>query len=134
MQWAPYPVVDADSPSVAPLAGVNLAVPLYAPRSDLSYKAISCLTSKESMLALMTSAGHSSSRMTTYEDAKSSYPMAAVAKKAVTSGAAVPKTPYWQGARAGILETWLPLGAVETLITPRISQKAVVARLAGELP
>ena len=134
VQWAPYPVVDADSPSVAPLAGVALAVPLYAPRSDLSYKAITCLTSAESMQALMTSAGHSSSRMTTYDDVKASYPMADVAKKAVTSGAAVPKTPYWQGARAGILDTWLPINAVETLITPRTSQKAVIARLAGELP
>ncbi|MGZ5368893.1 extracellular solute-binding protein [Aeromicrobium sp.] len=134
LQWAPYPVVDADSPSVAPLAGVALAVPLYAPHTDLSYKAINCLTTASSMEALMSSAGHSSSRMTTYDDVKSSYPMAAVARKAMTSGASVPKTPYWQAVRAGILDTWLPLGAVEAQTTPSASQKAVTARLAGELP
>jgi len=134
LQWAPYPVVDADSPSVAPLSGVALAVPLYAPRSDLSYKAISCLTSQSSMQALMSSAGHSSSRMTTYDAVRSTYPMAEVTEEALKTGAAVPKTPYWQEARAGIRETWLPLESVETLTTPRKSQKTVVAKLAGVLP
>lgn len=136
MQWAPYPVIDAVSPRVAPLAGVALAVPLYAPHSDLSYQAISCLTSTSSMQALMSSSGHSSSRMTTYDlsAVASSYPMAAVTKNAVLTGAAVPQTPYWQLIRAGLMQTWLPLSSVDTSTTPRSSQKAVVARLAGELP
>lgn len=136
MQWVPYPVIDAASPSVAPLAGIALAVPLYAPHTDLSYKAITCLTGDTSMQALMTSSGHSSSRMTTYDLAgvAGSYPMAAVTKKAMVSGFAVPQTPYWQLVRAGLLDTWQPLGSVETSSTPESSQKSVVARLAGELP
>lgn len=136
LQWAPYPVIDASSASVAPLAGVALAVPLYAPHSDLSYEAISCLTEESSMQALMSSAGHSSSRSTTYDlsAVTSSYPMAEVTKVAVGTGAAVPQTPYWQLVRAGLLDTWLPLASVETSTTPAASQKSVVARLAGELP
>lgn len=136
IQWAPYPVVDASSPSVAPLAGVALAVPLYAPHTDLSYRAISCLTSQSSMQAVMSSAGHSSSRMTTYdlEAVASSYPMAEVTRKAVASGEAVPTTPYWQAVRAALIDTWLPLAAVDSSATVRDSQKAVVAGLAGELP
>ena len=135
LQWAPYPVIDASSASIPPLAGVALAVPLYAPHSDLSYKAISCLTSQSSMQALMSSAGHSSSRATTYDLSAvvGSYPMAALTKQALADGAAVPQTPYWQLVRAGLLDTWLPLASVQTSTTPVGSQKAVVARLAGEL-
>lgn len=134
MQWAPYPVMDASAASVAPLAGVALSVPLYAPHTDLSYRAISCLTSTSSMQALMSSAGHSSSRATTYDLVTDSYPLAGVTRKAVTTGAAVPTTPYWQAVRAGITDTWLPLGSVGRSSTPRDSQRAVVAALAGELP
>lgn len=136
MQWAPYPVIDSGSPSVAPLAGVALAVPLFAPRSDLSFNAISCLTAQSSMQALMSSAGHSSSRATTYDlsGITNSYPMAAVTKRAVATGEAVPQTPYWQLVRAGLEDTWLPLASVQASTTPRDSQESVVALLAGELP
>ena len=136
LQWGPYPVIDASSASIAPLAGVALAVPLYAPHSDLSFQAISCLTAQSSMQALMSSAGHSSSRMTTYDlsAVAGSYPMAALTRPAVATGAAVPQTPYWQLVRAGLLDTWLPLASVETSTTPATSQKSVTARLAGELP
>lgn len=134
MKWAPYPVIGKDSRSVAPLAGVALAVPLYAPHSQLSYKAIDCLTGPTTMASLMSSAGHSSSRSTTYDAVKAGYPMADVTKAALTSGAAVPQTPYWQLARAGLFDTWLPLDTVDASTTPVASQKSVKARLAGELP
>lgn len=134
MKWAPYPVISKDAASVAPLAGVALAVPLYAPNSELSYKAISCLTGTATMASLMTSAGHSSSRSTTYEAVSRSYPLADVTKAAVIGGAAVPQTPYWQMARAGLLDSWLPLGSVDASTTPVNSQRSVKARLAGELP
>ncbi|GAA3514720.1 ABC transporter substrate-binding protein [Aeromicrobium panaciterrae] len=132
--WAPYPTVG--SSSVAPLSGVGLAVPLYAPHSDLSYQAITCLTAEPVMLALMSSAGHSSSRLTTYDDPTlgTTYPMAAVAKAAVTTGEAVPRTPYWNLVRTAIDESWQPLATVTVDDTPKDSQRIVTARLRGELP
>ena len=132
--WAPYPMISTKS--VAPLAGVGLAVPLYAPRSDLSYKAITCLTQPPVMLALMSSAGHSASRLTTYDDPSlaTTYPMAAVAKAAVASGQAVPSTPYWNLVRAAIDESWKPLADVSIDGTPKHTQRVVTARLRGELP
>jgi multiple sugar transport system substrate-binding protein len=134
MGWAPYPVVGTSS--IAPLSGVELAVPLYAPHSDLSYQAISCLTSATSMSAVMTSSGHSASRLTTYDDPSvaSSYPMAAVTKAAVASGQSVPVTPYWHLIRNGIDETWTPLKKVTVSETPAHSQQVVRRQLAGELP
>ena len=134
MGWAPYPLVGKSS--VAPLSGVELAVPLYAPHSVLSYRAISCLTSATSMRTLMTSSGHSASRLTTYDDpaVKTAYPMAAVTKPAVASGRAVPVTPYWHLIRTGIDDSWAPLKRVTAGDTPGLSQKVVSAQLAGEVP
>ncbi len=132
--WAPYPVVG--STSVPPLAGVGLAVPLYAPHSNLSYKAITCLTSDSVMQVLMSSAGHSSSRLTMYDDPAlvASYPMAGVTKPAVTTGRAVPKTPYWNLVRSALDESWSPLSEVTVDNTAAHSQGVVAARLRGELP
>jgi len=134
MAWTAYPTV-ADT-SVAPLSGVGLAVPLYAPHSDLSYQAISCLTSPTALTSIMASAGHSASRLTTYDDPalSRSYPMAAVTKPAVQSGATLPVTPYWQVAEAALDDTWLPLREFSQDATLERSQKAVRAAIAGELP
>jgi len=134
MGWAPYPAVS--STSVAPLSGIALAVPLYAPHSDASFRAISCLTSAASMGALMTSSGHSSSRLTTYDEptVKASYPMADITKAAVKSGRSVPVTPFWTLVRPAIDESWSPLNSVTVDTTPQRSQTMVRARLAGELP
>ena len=134
MAWTAYPTVT--DTSVAPLSGVGLAVPLYAPHSDLSYQAISCLTSPTALATIMASAGHSASRLTTYDDPaiKTSYPMAAVTKPAVQSGATLPVTPYWPVAQAALDDTWLPLRDFSQDTTLERSQKAVSAAIAGELP
>ena len=88
------------------------------------------------MLSLMSSAGHSSSRLTTYDDPAlgATFPMAAVTKAAVTTGRAVPTTPYWNLVRGAIDESWRPLAEVTVDDTPEHSQRIVTARLRGELP
>lgn len=136
MKSVSYPVIDASSAGVAPLAGVNLAVPLFASHSDLSFKAITCLTSDSTMNALMTSAAHGSARSTTYDEpgVAASFPMAMIAKAAVLTGETVPQTPYWPLVRAGLQKSWLPLGSVSASSTPRTSQRVVAAYLAGTLP
>jgi multiple sugar transport system substrate-binding protein len=134
MAWTAYPTV-ADK-SVAPLSGVGLAVPLYAPHSDLSYRAISCLTSPTSLTSIMASAGHSASRLTTYDDpsVKRSYPMASVTRPAVMSGVTLPVTPYWQVAEAALEDSVLPLRDFSQDTTFKRSQQDVRAAIAGELP
>lgn len=131
--WTAYPTVTETS--IAPLSGVGLAVPLYAPESDLSYDAISCLTSPGPLGSIMTDAGHSASRLTTYDDpsVKQSYPMAEVTRPAVESGASLPVTPYWHLAQNAIDETWLPLRDFAQDATLTSSQKAVRAAIKGEL-
>jgi multiple sugar transport system substrate-binding protein len=134
MAWTAYPTV-ADS-SIAPLSGVGLAVPLYAPHTDLSYAAISCLTSPDVLTSIMANTGHSASRLTTYDEpsVKRSYPMAAVTRPAVLSGVTVPVTPYWQVAEAALDDTWLPLRDFSQDTTLDRSQRAVRSAIAGKLP
>lgn len=133
MGWAAYPAVGDES--IAPLSGVGLAVPLYAPRTELSYAAISCLTSPTSLRTLMIDTGHSASQLTAYdvEGVTDSFPMAEVTKAAVQTGAAVPVTPYWHLARAAIDDTWRPLADFAPESTLQQSQRAVRAAMAGEL-
>jgi len=133
MSWTSYPTVT--DKSVAPLSGVGLAVPLYAPHSDLSYQAISCLTSPAVLTSIMVSTGHSASRLTTYDDpaVKRAYPMAAVTRPAVQSGATLPVTPYWQVAESALDDTWLPLRDFSQDTTLERSQKAVRAAIRGQL-
>ena len=132
--WSAYPTVGTTS--VAPLSGVALAVPLYAKNTGRSYEAITCLTSPSVMLTLMSGAGHSSSRLTTYDDPAlgTSFPMAFVTKTAVQSGRSAPKTPYWHLVRSAIDQSWRPLAEVTVDDTPAQSQRIVTARLRGELP
>ncbi len=134
MAWTAYPAVTGKS--VAPLSGVGLAVPLYAPHSELSYQAINCLTSPTALTSIMASAGHSASRLTTYDDpaVKRSYPMADVTKPAVQSGVAVPVTPYWQVAEAALEDSLLPLRDFSQATTLESAHQAVRAAIAGELP
>ena len=136
MQWAPWPIIETGSASVAPLSGRGLAVSLYSPNSELAFDAIECLTSAQSMEALMVTSGHSSARSTTYdtEEINASYPMAKVTRQSVLDGASVPVSPYWSQISAGIMGSWLPLSSVAIVQTPKDSQRVVEALLAGELP
>ena len=83
----------------------------------------------------MVSAGHSASRLTMYDDpgVKTSYPMAAVTRKAVQTGSAVPVTPFWHVVQDAIDDTWTPLSDVTGDRTPENSQAAVRAALDGGL-
>ncbi len=134
LQWAPFPVVEEES--IAPVDGAGLAVPLYAPDSELSYDAISCLTSPTSMREIMVESGHSAARASTYEDEAvvAGYPLAEVTEPAVRSGATVPSTPYWPRVREAILRTWLPTADVDPEVTPRESEHAVRDAVGGRLP
>ncbi|MET0449775.1 MAG: extracellular solute-binding protein [Aeromicrobium sp.] len=130
---APYPVVG--NASVAPLAGVALAVPASAPDQAASFAAIACLTSPPVLQQLMAGPQHSASRIGTYDDAtvKKAFRTLAVGRAAVTTGATVPATPYWSLVVDAIDETWLPVDEVSQDGTPEASQAEVQAVLEGRL-
>lgn len=128
-----YPAVG--DTSVAPLAGVGLAVPKHAPRTDESWAAIECLTSPELLRPLMAEAQHGASRLATYNDpaVKGAFPQGEVARAAVKSGATAPATPYWFQVVRALDETWRPTADVTQDTTPDTSQAAVEAAIEGTL-
>lgn len=130
---APYPVVG--NASVAPLAGVNLAVPASAPDQDQSFAAITCLTSPPVLQQLMAGPQHSASRVTMYDDetVTSAFRTTAIGRDAVMTGVTVPSTPFWALAVDAIDETWLPLADVSQGATPKASQSEVEAALQGRI-
>jgi multiple sugar transport system substrate-binding protein len=133
LQWAPYPQV-ADTPA-APATSTALAVPLYARDTTLSYAAVECLTSADSLATLMTSSGHSAARTTVYDaqDVAAGYPLADVTRPALETAVVVPSTPYWMRVRAALEKTWTPISSVGSS-TPERSQRAVEDAVGGALP
>lgn len=133
LQWAAYPQVAETA--AAPTAGSALAVPLYAPRTDLSYAAVQCLTADDKLAALMTASGHSAARLSVYDrpEVVTGYPLADVTRPAAQTAVALPQTPYWMRVRDALDETWLPLADVGSG-TPARSEAAVRSAVAGGLP
>ncbi|MCW2771636.1 MAG: hypothetical protein JWR27_3069 [Aeromicrobium sp.] len=131
---APYPVVGPDS--IAPVAGVGLAVPTSASDPARSYDAVSCLLSPDVQRVVATTARHHASRLSTYDDSavKAAVPDLSVVRTAVATGRTVPATPYWSLVLAAIDQTWLPVTSVAQDSTPQESQSAVQAAIEGKLP
>ncbi|REK70910.1 extracellular solute-binding protein [Aeromicrobium endophyticum] len=135
MRVAGYPTV-ADA-SVAPLAGVGLAVPAHA--SDLDQQAaftvIECLTSPTSLQALATVSQHTPSRIGLLDDpaVAGGFRSAEVARASATTGVTVPAVAAWANVVDAIDETWRPLAGVTQDATPRTSQAEVQAALDGTI-
>jgi multiple sugar transport system substrate-binding protein len=134
MAAAPYPVVG--NASVAPLAGVELAVPAAATHPKASFAAIACLTSGPSLQQIMSGPQHSASLTTTYDDpgVKAAFRGGEIARAAVTTGMTVPATPLWPVIADALNETWLPVADVNQAATSDEAQRAVQAAIDGRLP
>lgn len=133
LRWAPFPQVAGEA--AAPTSSMALAVPLYAPDTSLSYQAISCLTSDDSLATIMTGSGHGAARTTAYDlpAVRSGYPLAEVVRPALQTAVTLPSTPYWMQVRAALDDTWTPFSSVE-IATARRAQQAVRDAVGGRLP
>lgn len=131
MRATSYPAaVDA---SIAPVAGVELAVPAHAKNRAQAFSVIDCLTSPTSLQTLMTGPQHSASRLSTYQDpaVPTSFRSAEVALTALATGLSVPQTPFWANVIDALDETWLPVSSVTQDETPEASQAEVRAAVEG---
>jgi multiple sugar transport system substrate-binding protein len=133
MRAAAYPAVG--STSIAPLAGVNLAVPAGARDRRRAFEAISCLTSATSLQALATGPQHTPSRIGVLDDpaVAGAFRSTDVAKASATTGVTVPVTPFWSTIVDALDETWLPVADVTQDETPRTSQSEVEAAVEGRI-
>lgn len=133
MRVAGYPTVgDA---SVAPLAGVGLAVPAHAFDKRTAFRAIECLTSPASLQALATGPQHTPSRIGVLDDptVAAGFRSADLARAAASTGTTVPSVAQWANVMDALDETWRPLSDVTQDATPRTSQPEVQAALEGTI-
>lgn len=135
MRVTGYPtVVDA---SIAPLAGVGLAVPAYGRALDrqAAFSTIECLTSPTSLQALSTVSQHTPSRIGVLDDpaVAGGFRSADVARASATTGTTVPAVAEWANVVDALDETWRPLADVTPGATPRTSQAEVQAALDGTI-
>jgi multiple sugar transport system substrate-binding protein len=135
LRVAAYPAVGTTS--VAPLAGVGLAVPAHTATLDkrAAFKAIECLTSPASMQALATGPQHTPSRLGVLDDPAVGGGLRSldVARAAATTGVTAPITPAWMNILDALDESWRPLSDVTQDATPRTSQAEVEAALQGTI-
>jgi multiple sugar transport system substrate-binding protein len=133
MRATAYPAVG--NASIAPLAGIGLAVPAHAQDPGAAFAAAACLTSPTALQQLMTGPQHTASRITALDDpaVASAFRSTAVARAAVTSGVTVPSTPFWSLVVDALDETWLPVEDVTQDETPRVSQAEVEAAIKGKI-
>jgi multiple sugar transport system substrate-binding protein len=131
MRATTYPVVG--NTTIAPLAGVGLAVPAHAEHRDLAFAAIACLTSPTTLQQLATGSQHSASRLATFDDPSvaAGFRSTDAARASVTTGVTAPATPYWAQVIDAIDETWRR--DVNQDETPDASQAQVRAAIRGEL-
>lgn len=128
-----YPV--AGNTSVAPLAGVGLAVPAGAGDPDEAFDAVACLTSPTVLQGLATGPQHAPSRSAVLDDpaVAPSFRTVDVARAALATGVTVPSTPFWSLVVDAIDETWLPVAGVTQDETPGRSQVEVEAAVEGRI-
>ncbi len=133
MLAAAYPATAAAS--IAPVAGVGLAVPAAARDRAQAFAAIDCLTSPTSLQTLMTGPQHSASRLATYQDpaVATAFRSAEVALTSLATAVSVPQTPFWANVVDALDETWRPIASVTQDETPEASQAEVEAAVEGTL-
>jgi len=131
MRATTYPLVG--NTSVAPLAGVGLAVPRHTQDPDEAFDAITCLTSPTALQELMTGPQHAASRLSTFDDpaVAGAFRSIDAARAGVTSGVTVPSVPFWSLVVDALDETWSPVADVTQDATPDASQAEVRAAIRG---
>lgn len=133
MRATAYPVVG--NTSVAPMAGVGLAVPEHAKDRTQAFEAIGCLSSATSLQALATGPQHTPSRLAVLDDpaVAQAFRSVDVARAAATTGVTVPVTPWWGNVVDALDETWSPVSSVTQDATPQTSQAEVEAAVEGTI-
>lgn len=113
--WRPYPRVDADKPSKAPIGGINWGVSSYGKYPDQAFDAAACLRNAANQRQAAIAGGLPPTLESLYDDKKftKDYPFADLIRKSVDSGAVRPKTPAYADVSLAIAKTVSPPGSIK---------------------
>jgi multiple sugar transport system substrate-binding protein len=114
-KWAPYPGVDAGTPTKVTIGGINLAVSAYSPHPDLAFDAALCLRDSENQKIGAVKGGVPPSIGDLYNDPDviAAYPMAKEIADQLDSPAVRPLTPAYQNISIVISHALSPPSAID---------------------
>lgn len=108
--WAPFPQVDANKPSKAPVGGFNWGVSAFTKHPDEAFAAATCLRDEGSQKLFATLGGLPPTLSAPYDDKKftATYPFAGLIRKQLQNGAVRPLTPAYSDVSLAIYTTLYP--------------------------
>ncbi len=134
LAWTRYPQTIKGKESAPPLGGIELGVNQASKHQDLSWDAISCITSEESQKTYMLGTGNPAADTAVYDDPeiKKVFPMAALIRESLEAGGPRPQTQYYGDVSSGIQRVYSPPGAVDPDTTPRRAERLLQDVLKGD--
>lgn len=131
--WTIYPAVDRNTPAAPPLGGIMLGVGRDSRHPELSYEAITCITSPENQATYFVTNGNPPASKAAYDDPRvlADFPMAPVIRESLEQAKPRPQTPFYNEVSTGIQQRWTPPQAV-TNQTPAQTQEFLLQVLRGE--
>lgn len=132
--WAPYPRVDADTPTSTPLGGIGLSIGAFTEHEDLAVEAVRCIRSLESQVQYMLLAGDPAILEDAYEDpgVLEAFPMADTIKEGLIDAGPRPISPFYGDVTGVIQQEFHPPNALSPETTPRNAGEALSGVLANE--
>jgi multiple sugar transport system substrate-binding protein len=118
--WARYPQTVEGEESSTPLGGIGVSVGAFSENPDLAVEAIRCITSDESQIEYMLSAGDPGGSEAIYDDSEIQevFPMWEAIKEGLTDAGPRPISPYYGDVTGAIQEGYHPPDTLSPETTP----------------
>jgi multiple sugar transport system substrate-binding protein len=131
--WAPWPRVDANTPSRAPIGGFNWGVGGNTKHADQAFQAAACMRNEANQRDFALKGGLPPTLEALYDDPafKKDYPFADVIRTSLENAAVRPRTPVYSDVSQAIFTTLHPPSSVRGSEVDRL-RKAVENALKGE--
>jgi multiple sugar transport system substrate-binding protein len=112
--WAPWPRVDPDKPSRAPIGGFNWGVGGNTEHPEEAFEAAACMRNEENQRAFATKGGLPPTLASLYDDPefKKDYPFADLIREGLETAAVRPQTPVYTDVSQAIFTTLHPPSTV----------------------
>ena len=113
--WAPYPRVDANRPSKAPIGGINWGVGAYSKHADFAFEAASCLRNEAAQREAAIKGGLPPTLSKLYDDPSflKQYPFGKLIRDEVNTGAVRPQTPAYADVSLAIAKAVSPPSSIK---------------------
>ncbi len=132
--WAPYPRVDAGTETAPPSGGLGLSISAFSARQDLAVQAIRCLTTEQSQIEFMKTAGNPAALASVFDnpEIRELFPMADEIRAGMDAATPRPVSPYYGDVTGAIQTSFHPPDALDPQTTPRSADELLEAVLSNQ--